>query len=122
VNPASIAPGTPTTLTVTTIAPTMALVFPSTRSSPFYAMWLPVFGFALTGIGIASRRERKAKRLGFTLCSLLFAGLLFQAACGGGSSTDGGGSAGTPTGQYTITITGKSGSLQHSTTVRLIVQ
>jgi hypothetical protein len=115
VNPASIAPGTPATLTVTTTAPTMALVSPSTRSSQFYATWLSVFGFALTGIGIGSRRARKAKWLGFLLCSLLFAGLLLQAACGGGSP-------GTPTGRYSITVTGTSGSLQHSTTVALTVQ
>jgi hypothetical protein len=50
---------------------------------PVYEMWLPVFGFALTGIGLGSRRDRKAK----WLCTLFFAGLLFQVACGGGEQT-----------------------------------
>jgi hypothetical protein len=53
---------------------------------------------------------------------MLFAGLVFQAACGGSNSPGGGG--GTPKGTYTITVTGTyaAGSLMHSTTTPLTVQ
>jgi hypothetical protein len=52
---------------------------------------------------------------------MLSAGMVFEVACGGGS---GGGSKGTPTGKYTISVTGtySSGSLVHSTHTTLTVQ
>jgi hypothetical protein len=122
VSPNSITPGTPATLTITTTAPTAALAPPfGSPSRPFNALWLPIAGLALAGISFGSRREKKTKPAGFLLCSLLVAGLVFQAACGGGGGGNGGG-GGTPPDSYTITITGKSGSLNHSTTVTLKVQ
>lgn len=53
-------------------------------------------------------------------CVLLF-GTIFQAACGGESSTPVG-TPGTPTGTYAITVTGTSGAIQHFSTIELTVQ
>ena len=85
---------------------------------------MPVVGFVLAGTVLGLRQEKKTKLPGFLMCALLFAGLFFQAACGGScsGSTDGGGSPGTPKGQYTITVAGTSGSTHHSTTTALTVR
>jgi hypothetical protein len=84
-------------------------------------MWLPVLGL----MGIGSRfgaREANIKAL--LLICVLFAGVAFQAACGGGSISSG--NRGTPTGTYTITVMGTSsaatGSLVRSTSATLQVQ
>lgn len=128
VSPSSITPGgSPATLTVTTTGPTAALIAPHRNSLlPLYAIWLPVPGMALAGIGYASRKRKLA--IGMTLFLVLGLALLLAGCGGGGSSSGGGGgggggggTGGTTPGNYTITVTGTSGSLSHQTQVTLTV-
>jgi hypothetical protein len=102
---------------------TPAVVSSSPGSGLFYALCLPLMGLVATRVGLSSDRKGRKGRLAVaTLACMLFAGLVFQAACGGSNSPGGGG--GTPKGTYTITVTGTyaAGSLMHSTTTPLTVQ
>jgi hypothetical protein len=121
-NPTSIGPGSTSMLTVTTTAPTAALVVPAkNKLSPIYALWLSLPAFALAGMGFRSRQ----RRLGICMmCILIITLTLPLAGCGGGSSSSSGsgGSPGTPAGTYNIMVTGTSGSLTATTNVTLTVQ
>ena len=89
----------------------------------FPAMWLPIFGVALMGAGLCSATGKR-KRLRVLLIYLTGWGVLWLAACGGGSSSGGGtkSSGGTPAGAYTITVKATAGSIVHTTNVDLTVQ
>jgi hypothetical protein len=122
-NPASVSNASGTsTLTISTTGPSAALVPVSTRSRGlFYAMLLPIFGMALMGAELTSRKK---KLLGMALASLMILGPLFLAACGGGNSGSGGGGSGggTPAGTYIISISGSAGSIVNATKVTVTVQ
>ena len=71
--------------------------------------------------GMAAPKRRKL--LSYCLVFLLVSGCLLQVACSGASNGgSGGGGGGTPSGSYTITVTGAAGSTQHAAPVTLIVQ
>jgi uncharacterized repeat protein (TIGR01451 family) len=89
------------------------------RKHLFYAMWLPVGGLSLLGLGVGAGYKRR-RWLAGALLGLLAGIVLLQGACGSSSSSPAA-TGGTPAGNYTITITGSSGSVPHNTTVQLIV-
>jgi len=102
ISPASLSfPGTPATLTVSTVGPSGALL--SHRDHRLlYALWLPLIGLVATRAGLGSNPNRhKGKLKRAALVCALFAGLTFPLACGGGSSS----SQRTPPGTYTINVT-----------------
>jgi Na+/proline symporter len=94
------------------------------ESTFLYAVLLAVLGFPLLGLTLARRAARRQLRFGLALGLLAWL-LVVQVACGGGGELTPSAPLprpGTPTGTFNITITGTSGSLQHSTMITLIVQ
>jgi hypothetical protein len=85
----------------------------------FYAMWLPVGGLSLLGLGVGAGYKRR-RGLAGALLGLIAGTILLQGACKSSSSSPAA-TGGTPAGTYTITITGSSGSVSHNTTVQLTV-
>lgn len=116
--------GVTSTLTITTTGSSSAIFHPSKF---FYAMWLPIAGISLMGMGFSSVRSRRKKLLGFLMVGMVMAALFLMPACGGSSSTTTtptGCTSCTPAGAYTVTITGTgtdANATTNSTTVTLTV-
>jgi VCBS repeat-containing protein len=112
------------TLTVGTTAASAASLLHiagKQTSFPLYGLWLPVSGLALLGSAFGPRSRRR-KLTGLILAMIVFAGLVYLIGCGGSSSSSGG-NPGTPSGTYTVTVTGTSGTLApQSTSFTLTVQ
>jgi hypothetical protein len=114
-SPASV-PGTgSTTITVTTTAPVVTML----KGAPGLNWWTAGGSITLAGVflaGITGKRRRWSMLLGL----LVVAFLLTVVGCG--SSTSHNTIPGTPPGTSTVTVTGTSGTLTHSTTFTLTVQ
>ncbi len=123
IRPGSAVPGTPATLTVNTTPPS-AVAMSSLSSGVFFAFSLSLIGLVAARGGLSSDHKlAKRKLTAAWLIGMLFAGMVFQAACGGSTSPPV--SKGTPQGAYTITVTGtySTGSLVHTTpSLNLTVQ
>lgn len=87
---------------------------------PLYALWLPVSGLALIGVGRGGKMSRRRKVLMGALLAGFFALVLFQAGCGSSSSVTT--TSGTPAGTYTVTVDAKSGSITRTVPIQLVVQ
>jgi sugar lactone lactonase YvrE len=130
-NPPTVTPGAEGAQTVMTIQLATAGAaekpgpVPSVPSPPARPMW-PAAGVGLLSIVLimiammgAMLRRRPLPRLAAVASSIvaIAAAALVMASCNGGFA-----GLSTPAGQYTITITGTSGTLHPSTTVTVVVQ
>jgi len=110
----------------------VALLIATTAPSPAGGLFTTPIGFlpggalllcALLLVMVTRLRARKIA-VGLLAVALLAAALV---ACGGGGSGGGGGGSGgsnpgTPTGNYTLTVTGTSGSVTHSLQINVNVE
>jgi hypothetical protein len=108
--------GASVVLDVTTTARPATTPAASLFKRHFYAVWLMVPAMALVGVG-GNRRRRRI--LGFLALCTLFTLALFVPACSSSKTTTP--PAGTPAGNYTITITAAAGSDTKTQTVGLTV-
>jgi Beta-propeller repeat len=92
------------------------------ENSRVNAIWVPLQAIGIFGIVFAGSRRRSKKRRTDVLMGLMFVALLFTTACAGGVGGAPKAQSGTPAGTYNITVTGSSGSLQHSVNLTLIVE
>jgi hypothetical protein len=130
-SPATVTPGsgtTTSTLTITTTAASGVHVEPRWPGVNPLFFWAGLILMLLTMAILAKRSGRKlAATFTFGALALCLGSPLIACSSGGNTpaanSFTGGGtsSPGTPAGTYTITVTGSSNQLQHSTTVTLDV-
>jgi subtilase family serine protease len=108
----------PASFVVTTKAPIARLERPFDRSSRiFYATLLPGLLGMMFVVSSSKRSPRRVRFLG--LLMVLGFSTIWLGSCGG--SNHGPKDPGTPTGSYTITVTGTSGSLTRQTSFTLVV-
>jgi hypothetical protein len=123
------------TLSVTTTASSSAALGSRTNALRFRpALWSILTMALLLSVAllpsVQAREYRYVRVLTSSTLLLLLTVAIGLAGCGGGGSggggTSGGGEppsvAGTPAGNYTVTVTATSGALTHTTTLTLVVQ
>lgn len=126
VSPTSVDPGAGSASVTVTIKTTgssaMLLEHQGDASRPLFASWTLTSGFGLFGtfmLGAGSRR----KRIGILLLAILaIGGLLVCVGCGSISGSPAQTGTSTPAGTYTVLVVGTSGSVQHFSSLTLVVQ
>jgi len=111
-SPTTVMPSGPAPSTMLTVSTTTTTAALRHSSSPLF----PAAGLAAVLCFFGLRRRRDLQFM--LLLAVTFAGLVLVSGCGGGGSNGGGGSTHVTS---TVTVTGTSGSLSHSTTFSLTV-
>jgi hypothetical protein len=88
-------------LTITTFGSATAEI---SRPGIFYALWLPVAGLALSGMGLGFSDRRRRKFFGLVALCVTALGLVLTPACGSSSTTSTSTSGVTPKNTYTFTL------------------
>ncbi|HLV87526.1 MAG TPA: SBBP repeat-containing protein [Candidatus Sulfotelmatobacter sp.] len=109
--------GATATLTISTTARPITTGSVRTIFGRYYAVWLAIPGLALIGAGRKGNRRRKI--LGVMFLGLVFAQLVPLPGCGGSNTQTP--AAGTPSGNWPVTVTASSGSDSKSQGIHLIV-
>lgn len=128
VSPASVTPGSnpaAVTVTITTTGVSAAALplAPAGQTPVSAALWMQLQGLGLFGVVLASSKRTQKRLPMLVLIAVIAMALLFMCACAGGTGIAAQqGQTGTASGTYSITVTGTSGSLQHSVPLTLTVQ
>jgi DNA-binding beta-propeller fold protein YncE len=119
-SPASVTLGANTsTSTLTIKAPALTAVLPVQANDLQYAVFIPLPVFALLVLSCASAKSKRRTGRTWLLGALVVGCVVMVAGCGGGTSSV----TNSPTPQnYTVTVTGTSGTLQHSVSISANVE
>jgi len=125
VSPSSVTPGSKSvnvTVTVSTAGSSAELVGPAKGFHPIYAFLFQLPGFGIFGMFFAGSPRRSKRYSKAIILALLLIAMFLMVGCAGGTGIAQQQQTGTPTGAYTLTVSGVSGSLQHSLPLTLTVQ
>src|SRR5208337_345106 len=90
------------------------------QRGPLYAIFLPVYGLALLGVGIGRKKAWRQRLLVGILLAGIFSLIVFQPGCSSTKSTTT--TTGTPAGTYVVTVSATSGNAVRNQSVTLVVQ